>query len=86
VVRHLSGFRWSTENEYTGLFFTALITTIFGGFYILPLAWASGVGIVAAIISGIYSVRVLLHLVSVSRIPESVRRFLVLFRLAPSAS
>jgi hypothetical protein len=59
---------------------------VFGGFYILPLAWASGIGIVSAIISGIYSVRILLHLVSVSRIPESVRRLLVLFRLAPSAS
>jgi antigen flippase len=86
VVRQLSGFRWSTENEHAGFFFTAVITMVFGGFYILPLAWASGIGIVSAIISGIYSVRILLHLVSVSRIPESVRRLLVLFRLAPSAS
>lgn len=86
VVRRLSGFRWSIGNEQTGLVFLSLISVVFCGFYVLPLLWASVMGISTAIVSGAYSLRVLLHLVPMSRIPDPIRRLLVSFRLAPSAS
>jgi enterobacterial common antigen flippase len=84
IVRRLSGFRWSAENRQTGLLFLSLIAAVFSGFFLLPLMWASVIGIMAGIISGVYSVRALLHLVPLERIPVSVRRLLILFRLAPS--
>jgi antigen flippase len=86
VVGRLSGFRWSVENEQTGLVFLSLISIVFCGFYVLPLLWASVMGTSVAIISGAYSLRVLLRLVPMSRIPDPVRRLLVSFRLASSAS
>jgi antigen flippase len=86
IVRRLSGFRWSSENRRTGLLFLSLITAVFCGFYVMPLLWASVVGILAASASGTYSLRTLLHLVPLSRIPGSIRRSLALLRLAPAAS
>jgi PST family polysaccharide transporter len=86
VVRRLSGFRWSIGNEQTGLVFLSFISVVFCGFYVLPLLWASVMGISTAIVSGAYSLRILLHLVPMSRIPDPIRRLLVSFRLAPSAS
>jgi antigen flippase len=85
VVRRLSGFRWSIGNEQTGLVFLSLISVVFCGFYVLPSLWASVMGISTAIISGAYSLRVLLYLVPTNRIPDPVRRLLVSFRLARSA-
>jgi antigen flippase len=86
VVRRLSGFRWSIGNEQAGLVFLSLISVVFCGFYVLPMLWASVMGISVVIISGVYSLRGLLHLVSMGRIPDPIRRLLVSFRLAPSAS
>ncbi len=86
IARHLSGFRWSPENRHAGLLFLSLIAAVFCGFLVMPLLWASAVGSLAAILSGAYSLRTLLHLVPFSRIPDPIRRSLVLFRLAPSVS
>jgi len=84
IVRRLSGFRWSAENRETGLLFLSLIAAVFCGFFLLPLLWASIIGIMVGIICGAYSLRALLHLVPLNRIPVFVRRLLILFRLAPS--
>lgn len=82
IVRRLSGFGWSPENQRTGLLFLALIALVFGGFYVLPFSLAVGLGIVAAVLSGAYSLRVLLELVSPERIPRFIRLLLVRFRFA----
>jgi len=76
IVRHLSGFRWSSENIKTGLLFISLIAVVFCGFYVLPPSLATGIGILAVILSGIYSIRVLLNLVSLERIPPPILRLL----------
>ena len=60
IVRRLTGFRWSAQNTRTGVVFLALIGLVFGGFYVMPLLWAAGIGAVAAVASSIYSIRVLL--------------------------
>jgi len=86
IVRRLSGFRWSSENIKTGLLFISLIAVVFCGFYVLPPPLAIGVGTLALILSGIYSIRVLLNLVSLERIPPPILRLLVRFRFARSNS
>jgi antigen flippase len=80
IVRRLSGFRWSTENAQTGLILVPLIAVVFCGFYVLPWVWASCVGILASLVSCIYSVRVLLGLVSFERLPRPVQRLGAYFR------
>jgi PST family polysaccharide transporter len=79
VVRQMSGFRWSPANRRTGLLFVALITLVFCGFLALPGWWATGVGALAAVLSGLYSIRVLVNLVSLDQIPSPIRRLLVKF-------
>jgi antigen flippase len=83
IVRRISGFRWSAENKRTGLVFLILITMVFGGFYLLSFIWATSLGALAALLGGVYSVRVLLTLVSWDRIPGPVRRLMVMLGFVP---
>ncbi len=80
IVRWLSGFRWSVANWQTGLLFLCSIAMVLGGFYVLPPLWAYGVGTLVMILSGVYSIRTLLHLVSLDRIPQPMQRLLGRFR------
>ena len=86
IVRALSGFRWSAANRKTGLLFLSSIAMVFCGFYLLPPLWAAGVGVVATALTGFYSLRGLLHLLSTDQIPRRIRRLLVWFRLDPRGS
>jgi PST family polysaccharide transporter len=81
VVRWLSGFRWSSANRRTGLLFLSLIAVVFCGFYILPPIWATGIGTLAVMLSCVYSIRVLLNLIPLDRIPPPILRLLLRFRL-----
>jgi antigen flippase len=84
IVHRLSGFRWSVENRKTSLLFLCLITAVFCGFYILPLVLAECFGIVAAILSGVYSIRALFQLVSSGGMPRPMQLLLARLRFAPS--
>ncbi len=81
VVHRLSGFEWSIENKQTGILFLGLIAIVFCGFYILPFFVAIAVGVIAAVVSAIYSIRVLVKLVSVGQIAPILRKFLARCRL-----
>ena len=83
IAHKLSGFRWSRANRQSGLVFIFLIALVFFSFYALPTLVATGVGVLAIISSSVYSIRVLGNLVTMDRIPGSIVRLLVLFRLAP---
>lgn len=83
IVHRLSGFRWSTANKRTGLFFLSLITVAFCGFHVLPLLLAACLGTLVALLSGVYSIRVLSTLISWDQIPRPVRRLLVRFGFVP---
>jgi enterobacterial common antigen flippase len=84
IVRRLTGFRWSASNRRVGVFFLGSIGLVFCSFYLLPF-WASTVvGTLAALGSGIYSLRTLCKLVSLHRAPRFVQRVLVGCRLAPA--
>jgi PST family polysaccharide transporter len=84
IVRQLSGFRWSADSQRTGMLFLSLIAVVFCGFYALPFLFAAGVGTVAAILSGVYSIRILLTLISFDQIPHPMRRLLGGLGFAPS--
>lgn len=84
IVRRLSGFRCSTANMQTSFLFLALIAVVFCSYYSLPPLMAMGVGTLAVLLSGIYSIQVLLKLVSLDRIPRPVLKLLQWFRLASS--
>ena len=86
IVRGVSGFHWSVANRQTGLIVLALIAVVFCGFYVLPTLLAIGIGTLAMILSSGYSIRVLVNLVSLDRIPGPIRRLLVWLRLAASGS
>ena len=80
IVNRLSGFRWSNTNKRTGLFFLSLIVAVFCGFYVLPFLLIACLGTLATLLSGLYSVRVLLTFVPWERIPSSLQRLLAPFR------
>jgi PST family polysaccharide transporter len=84
IVHRLSGFRCSAKTAGTALFFVGLVTLVFCGFYMLPLLWATLIGVLALIASGYYSVRSLLALVSTDLVPRSWMRLLARLRVAPS--
>ncbi|MFZ4790776.1 MAG: O-antigen translocase [Candidatus Competibacteraceae bacterium] len=86
IVRRLSGFRWSAVNRKIGLIFLSSITVVFCGFYVLPPMGGISVGILAVILSSIYSLRALLNLVDHDRIPRPMRRLVVRFGFVPSDS
>jgi antigen flippase len=81
IARWLTGFRWSTESKQKVLVFLLLIGLVFGSFYVLPLLWATGIGTLAAVASGAYSIRVLLRLIPLDRLPWPTRRLLVALHL-----
>lgn len=84
IVRRLSGFRWSAANVKLGLLFISTTALVFCGFYKLPYPLAVAIGILAVIVSSVYSLRVLLNLVSLDRIPPPVLRVFERFRLVAS--
>jgi enterobacterial common antigen flippase len=84
IVRRLTGFRWSSENKKTAGVYLSLIAMVFGSFYVLPLAWSICAGTLAAMFISIYSLRVLLKLVSTERIPRPVQRLFVAFGFMPA--
>jgi PST family polysaccharide transporter len=84
VVRRLSGFRWSDANRRTGLLFLGLIGLVFAGYGTLPIAPASSLGVLALGITTVYSLRRLLRLIALERLPRSITRVLVACGLAPS--
>lgn len=82
IVRHLSGFRWSTQNKRIGFLFFSLIATVFIAFYLLPLYIAVWVGTGAGLLGGVVSVRCFMKLVPLEDLPRPMRRLFVRFSLA----
>lgn len=81
IVRRLTGFEWSFDNIKTCSLFIVLISVVFASFYWLPFWYAMGMGILATLISAFYSIKVLLVLVSVNRVPGPIQKLLALCRL-----
>lgn len=73
-ARGLSGFRCSYDNIRPTLFILILIAIVFCSCYLLPLLWATGIGLVAVIMSSFYSIRTLARWVSFDNLPSPIRR------------
>ena len=84
IVRRMSGFRWSAPNMKAGLLFVSSITAVFGGFYTLPTVPATVFGTLVMLLSVLHSIRSLVNLVPIERIPKSLDYVLNLFRPGPS--
>ena len=84
IVRRLSGFCWSTANIRTGLLFLSSIGVVFCGFYLFPFWLATALGTAVVLLSGVYSIRVLLNLFSLDRIPRPIAQLLVGLGFAPA--
>jgi PST family polysaccharide transporter len=85
LARRVSGFRYSPANQRLLALFVTLIGLVFGACQLLPYGWATALGTLATVGSGVYAIRVLAQLVPLDRSAPLVRRLLSLLRLAPAA-
>ena len=76
LVRGLSGFRWSSENRRTGLLFVVTIALTHYGFVALPAGFATALGTLLTLMSGIYAFRALAYLLPSEKVPLPLRRLL----------
>jgi antigen flippase len=83
VVRRLSGFRWSAANRRLGFLFVPLVAVVFVGRYFLPRGVEVALGVVITLLTGVYSVKTLCTLIPLERLPQSARKMIKFFRLAP---
>src|SRR5262245_14408830 len=74
IVRVLSGFQLSATNRRISILFVCSIAFIFLCGYLLPPLWAAVLGTMVTALSGLYSLRRLLVLLSTDRIPQQIRR------------
>jgi enterobacterial common antigen flippase len=86
IVRRISGFRWAITNRKTRLLFLSMVTVVFFGLHLLPPLVATVVGALAVILSGVYSIQVLLNLISLDQIPHPIKRLLVRFGISHAGS
>jgi PST family polysaccharide transporter len=82
IARRHTGFRLSARNRRIVGAFLAAIGLVFGGFYVLPFRLATAVGLLATVLSAVYSSRALLVYLPTDRPPGPVRRLLALARVA----
>jgi len=77
IVRRVSGFRWSAANRNLGVGFLLLTAAVFSGFYLFPSWVAIGIGTIATVASGIYSLRCLLTFFPSDSISQAIRTWLL---------
>jgi PST family polysaccharide transporter len=81
VVNRISGFRWSRDNWTTGTISLSMVAAVFAGFFVLPFIYSVALGMVATLLSAVYSVRTLTSFLSAEQIPTPIRKLLITFRL-----
>jgi enterobacterial common antigen flippase len=84
IARRLSGFRWSPASRRLACLFFPLIAAVFTAQYKLSAPAAIALGVVATLVTGVYSLKTLCALVPLERLPRAAQKMIVLFRLAPS--
>lgn len=79
IVRRLTGFHWSVANRRHILLFLPASALVFALFWLLPLWPAMAIGVVAAALSGIYSLRMLVRLLPPEAVPAPIRGLITKF-------
>ncbi|MCV9967062.1 O-antigen translocase [Pararhizobium sp. BT-229] len=77
ISRRLTGFRWSAANRKIGLIFLTASGVVFCATLFLPLWQATAFGSLAVILSGLYSLKMLIELVPPELLPRPIRKWLV---------
>ncbi len=83
LARGVSGFRWSAANKKISLLFSALIAVVFIGDYYLPRPLMIGLGTIITVGAGIYSLKTVMALLPLKRLPRPIQKLIVLFKLVP---
>ncbi len=86
VVRRLSGFRWSGVNLRLAATFAPAIASVFISWYLLPHLATAILGVTLTVLMGWHSLKMLCTLVPLERLPRSVRKIILFFRLAPAST
>jgi O-antigen/teichoic acid export membrane protein len=79
IAHRLSNFRWSSANGVGCLLCLSLIAVVFCGFYVLPPLLAIAIGTLALGVSVTYSLRTLIKLIPLDRLPRQMRHLLCRF-------
>ena len=73
IVRRMTGLRWSSCSRLTAAIFLPLIFGVFSGFLALPNPFAVALGILATLVSGLYSLHTVSTLLPAEQLPSPVR-------------
>ncbi|PDT17897.1 hypothetical protein CO670_05625 [Rhizobium sp. J15] len=73
IVRRLTGFRWSRANRRHALLFLPASGLVVSAFLLLPAWSAMVIGCVAVVVTGLYSLRMLVELLPPESMPAFVR-------------
>lgn len=76
-ARKLTGFRWSPDNLRIGLVFLVSSALIFSATLLLPFWQATALGSLAVLLSGLYSLRMLIGLVPPEMLPRPIRKWVL---------
>lgn len=76
-ARKLTGFRWSPDNLRIGLVFLVSSALIFSATLFLPFWQATALGSLAVLLSGLYSLRMLIGLVPPEMLPRPIRKWVL---------
>jgi len=82
IARRLTHFRWSVANRRLILVYLPVSAFVFCAFEILPLWQATILGLVIAILAGVYSLRVLAGLLPQDMFPPAIRPLIQSIRSA----
>jgi antigen flippase len=77
LARKLTGFRWSTENRSIGFIFLVSSGLIFCATVFLPLWQATALGSLAVLLSGLYSLKLLIELLPPELLPWPIRKWVL---------
>jgi PST family polysaccharide transporter len=84
VVRKLSGFRWSTSNQYLSTLAVLTASLALGARLTLAEPWATGIGVALAIGTGVFCLKTLADLVGAEEVNYYFRRLHIPFQLPVS--
>lgn len=76
-ARKLTGFRWSSDNLRIGLIFLVSSALIFSATLLLPFWQATALGSLAVLLSGLYSLKMLIGLVPPEMLPRPIRKWVL---------
>ncbi len=77
LARKLTGFRWSAENRSIGFIFLVSSGLVFCATVFLPLWQATALGSLAVLLSGLYSLKLLIELLPPELLPWPIRKWVL---------